>query len=90
MSEDIIPELMIKAAEWMENSDWLKLESNGNREETRRAKRSTDGSKLLDWVRAYRKDPQTYSCVRKIACEMLAKSNLAEKSIKSPLGGTIM
>lgn len=95
--------MMTKVVEWIEQTTWTQ---SGDRDENQTVKDATGDSRgkrsidskgsyvkeygIFDWIAAFRKDPTEYQCIRKLACETLANSTLAERSIKSSLGDTLM
>jgi hypothetical protein len=96
----MVPEIMSRVTEWLEQAGRVSESVDGSNSTngTSRGKRAiapdSKGNSvkagLMDWYLAYRRDPVEYQCIRKLACETLAGSTLAERSIKSSLGETMM
>lgn len=93
MNYDRISELMSKVSDFVSDLDWeeiLKNAESGGTGKSRALRDVSDRTGVFKWVRAYKKDPNEYQCVRKVACETLAESNLVAKSMKSPFGGVVL
>jgi len=79
---DLVSQMMNSVGSWLEK----KLGSA-------RGRSLRDVSKQMEldkWVNAYKKDPVGYQCVRKKACQTLATSQVAARSMQSPLGSAFL
>lgn len=77
---------MVKIGDWIANSSWFDSISN----DTKSIKELSNKIGVRKWFDAFKKDPVEYQCIRKMACETLATSALAEKSLKSDFGGAFL
>jgi hypothetical protein len=87
LDSDQLPQLVSTITDWITNSAWLENVSGVKS----RALREVGGQVgITKWIQAYKKDPIEYQCVRKIACETLARSSLVKQSIMSQYGTTFL
>lgn len=79
---------MTKVVDWIETTD--KKYNNGGKSGRRQKRDLSETPSITEWLKAYRKDPYEYECLRKLACETLGHSSLVANSMKSQLGSKIM
>ncbi|CAL8077699.1 unnamed protein product [Orchesella dallaii] len=86
LDSEKFPEVMVKVGDWIANSAWF--DNVGNNSNSIRDFGQKIG--IRKWFEAFKKDPVEYQCIRKMACEMLAASPLAAKSLNTTFGGAFL
>jgi hypothetical protein len=87
---------MSKVAEIVSELDWDEIMNKAEQSSAPGVKKSrptrdlNDRMGVMQWIKAYKKDPIAYQCIRKVACQTLADSPLVAKSMKSAFGGVIL
>lgn len=76
----------MKIGDWIANSSWFDSITN----DSRTVKDFSERVGVRKWFDAFKKDPVEYQCVRKMACETLATSDLAEKSLRTNFGSVFL
>jgi len=85
---DQLPQLISTISDWITKSEWLDTVTAGAKS---RALREVGGDVgIKKWIQAYQKDPVEYQCIRKIACQTLARSSVVKNSMKTEYGTTFL